>query len=183
MTINYIQENLSLCTFIDSSVCGSVIRMKTIAEIRRENLRSFMNSKVQSKKDFAEDLEISPSQLSHIVGENYKRNIGDDLARDIERRLELDIGWLDNVHFSKDMDDFIDRVMQLNKDGIEFMAVQLEVAETIISKQSYKDFAQGVENKRITNEPIKLNRRNPPPQTEQEHYANRDTSEIKKESK
>lgn len=176
------QQNLSLCSFIDVAQSSNVFLMKTISEIRRENLRLIMNSRPQAKKDFAGDLEISPSQLTHIVGANPKRNIGDDLAREIEARLYLEIGWLDNVHFSKDMDRFIDRVMNLNKDGIEFMAVQLEVAETIISKKSYQEFAKGVEDKRVKSEPVKLNRRNPSPQTEQEYYANKGSIEIKKGS-
>ncbi|MHB8916209.1 MAG: hypothetical protein ACYC4K_10410 [Thiobacillus sp.] len=154
--------------------------MKIISEIRRENVRSIMSSRTQSKKDFAGDLEISPSQLTHIAGANPKRNIGDDQAREIERRLGLDIGWLDNIHISKDMDNFIDRVMHLNKDGIEFMAAQLEVAETIISKKSYQEFAKGVDDKRVKDVPVKLNRRNPVPKTEQEHYAQNETEETKK---
>lgn len=140
--------------------------MKTNFDIRRDNVRLLMSIKSQQQKDFAESIKMAQSQLTHIIGANPKRNIGDDLARDIERRLNIEVGWLDNIHYSEDMDDFIERIMRLNKDGIEFMAVQLDIAESIISRKSYQKFTAKIANKRHVSVRVKLNRRISAPHTD-----------------
>ncbi len=47
-------------------------------------------------KLFAERLELSDRYLSHV--KNNRKNIGAGIARQIEKRLRLPHGWMDNTH-------------------------------------------------------------------------------------
>lgn len=84
--------------------------MSEFASVRRENLRAlyreFRVQRVGSAEaprgldgEFASTIDVALSTLSAIRGEGKTvRNIGDKLARQIERRLALDPGWLDAPH-------------------------------------------------------------------------------------
>lgn len=52
----------------------------------------------KSQADMARVLDVSPVFISHLIGENPKRTIGEKLARDIEVQLGLHTGWLDIEH-------------------------------------------------------------------------------------
>lgn len=47
---------------------------------------------------FAAALGVSPGHLSHIMGDNPKKAIGESAARDYEAKLGLHVNWLDTPH-------------------------------------------------------------------------------------
>lgn len=72
-----------------------------IKDIRRKNLRDQQLKAIKaglSKADFAEQCGTSASTISQILGDKAGRNLGDDLARKIEKNLGLKHGWLDLQH-------------------------------------------------------------------------------------
>lgn len=79
--------------------------VSTIDEIRHRNLLDLIERHQPPKiQNFANAIGRSHSQVSqiktrarHSSGKG-PRKIGDDLARDIERRLGLDEGWMDRQH-------------------------------------------------------------------------------------
>ncbi len=73
--------------------------MKTIEQIRVENVRR-EKKKVGKNSVLADLLEMNESLLSKYTGTNPSKKIGDTVARDIEKKLGLELGWLDNVHES-----------------------------------------------------------------------------------
>lgn len=70
---------------------------KTTDEIRKENAKQ-LAEKLGSNTRFAERIQREPTQVSRIIGKKSTKKIGDDLARHIERCLNMPEGWLDNDH-------------------------------------------------------------------------------------
>src|SRR5258708_7589976 len=70
-----------------------------VKEIRRNNLRMLARS-VGGVTSLAERLSRSQSQISHLIGTNPVKNIGDKLAAEVERVFEKPIGWLDHSQFT-----------------------------------------------------------------------------------
>lgn len=70
-----------------------------VKEIRRNNLRMLARS-VGGVTCLAERLARSQSQISHLIGTNPVKNIGDKLAAEVERVFEKPIGWLDHSQFT-----------------------------------------------------------------------------------
>src|SRR6185312_8382095 len=68
-----------------------------VKEIRRRNLRVLARL-VGGVTQLAERLGKSQSQISHLIGTNPVKNIGDKLAAEIERVFEKPNGWLDHEH-------------------------------------------------------------------------------------
>lgn len=79
--------------------------MKTIAEIRRENLQELIDQ-VGSIADLNERMgwDRTDPRLTRIRNANVRGDrgkpfqMGDALAREIERRNGLEEGWMDNIH-------------------------------------------------------------------------------------
>jgi hypothetical protein len=69
----------------------------TREELRRENARKLASGK-GGKADFARLVSMEPSQVSQLIGPNPKKNIGNSIARRIERAYGLPEGWLDVEH-------------------------------------------------------------------------------------
>ena len=69
----------------------------TREELRRENARKLASGK-GGKADFARIVSMEPSQVSQLIGPNPSKNIGNSIARRIERAYELPEGWLDAEH-------------------------------------------------------------------------------------
>ncbi|MEM1243461.1 MAG: hypothetical protein AAGG80_01430, partial [Pseudomonadota bacterium] len=65
-----------------------------VKDIRRINLRS-LAQKVGGITSVAKILGKSQSQISHLIGANPVKNIGDNLAQQIERCFNKPPGWLD----------------------------------------------------------------------------------------
>ena len=51
-----------------------------------------------SRAELARVLGVNASFISHLIGENPIRTIGEKLARDIEASLGLHYGWMDITH-------------------------------------------------------------------------------------
>lgn len=68
-----------------------------VKEIRRMNLRALARA-VGGVTQLAERLGKSQSQISHLIGTNPVKNIGDKLAAEVERVFEKSNGWLDHEH-------------------------------------------------------------------------------------
>ncbi|WP_174874191.1 hypothetical protein [Vogesella oryzae] len=72
-------------------------RMKSIDEIRRENMRTLVSNHCNGTlKEFAAAVGIQPGQASHL--NTGFRNIGDNIARRIENAFTLEKGWMDRDH-------------------------------------------------------------------------------------
>lgn len=72
----------------------------TIYEIRLANTRRLLKERQLLLKDLANLLGKSPAQISAFAGENPHKNIGDQIAREIERALDLPRGYLDSAQDS-----------------------------------------------------------------------------------
>ena len=68
--------------------------MERVYRVRLMNLRLLAKS-YRTQGDMAAVLGFSPAFLTHIMGENPIRTIGEKLARDIEVRFGVHSGWLD----------------------------------------------------------------------------------------
>lgn len=66
-------------------------------DIRRENLRALAKS-IGGITALAKLLNKSQSQISHLIGANPIKNIGDRLAGQIEKVFNKTHGWLDHEH-------------------------------------------------------------------------------------
>lgn len=77
--------------------------MKTSSEIRHANLLTLIEE-AGSIQAVAEKLGKDHAQISQLKTQakhsktGKPRLIGDDIARLIEERFELEIGWMDNLH-------------------------------------------------------------------------------------
>jgi phage repressor protein C with HTH and peptisase S24 domain len=69
----------------------------TREEIRRENARK-LAAACESKVEFARLLGMEPSQVSQIIGPNPSKNIGNSVARRIEKAFGKPEKWLDSEH-------------------------------------------------------------------------------------
>lgn len=72
----------------------------TIYEIRLANTRRQLKERQLMLKDLANLLGKSPAQVSAFAGESAHKNIGEQIAREIERALDLPRGYLDTPHDS-----------------------------------------------------------------------------------
>lgn len=70
--------------------------MQTINEIRKENFRVLMNSLGLNASGIARWLGVTPQAVSQVL--TGTRNIGDRLARKIEKQFKKAEGWLDREH-------------------------------------------------------------------------------------
>ncbi|MFI8415874.1 helix-turn-helix transcriptional regulator [Serratia sp. NPDC078593] len=73
-------------------------------EIRRNNLRDLMAHYARNgvnQTEFATLVDSSAPTLSQIIGDKSSRNLGDNLARRIEAKLNLPKGWFDVFHEKK----------------------------------------------------------------------------------
>lgn len=66
-------------------------------DIRRENLRALAKS-IGGITKLAQTLNKSQSQISHLIGQNPIKNVGDRLAAQIEKVFNKSHGWLDHEH-------------------------------------------------------------------------------------
>lgn len=69
--------------------------LKSISQVRLENVERLMQSTGLSRKDFSEKSNIAYAQFGQYFGNIPQKNIGDNIARRIETAFELDQFWLD----------------------------------------------------------------------------------------
>lgn len=72
-----------------------------VKDIRRQNLRGLSRISGGVSK-LAERLEKSQSQISHLIGTNPVKNIGDKFAAHVERIFNKPYGWLDQMHIGEE---------------------------------------------------------------------------------
>ena len=72
-----------------------------VKDIRRQNLRALSRMSGGVSK-LAERLEKSQSQISHLIGTNPVKNIGDKFAAHVERIFNKPYGWLDQMHIGEE---------------------------------------------------------------------------------
>lgn len=74
--------------------------MRTIDEIRRDNLRHVIDNEFPSARQLALKMGTNPNNLSRIFSdkEAHRRNVGDDMARSVERAASKPRGWMDIDH-------------------------------------------------------------------------------------
>lgn len=77
--------------------------MKSISELRRENALALIakDETISGLTDFAKKIGKAQAYVSNILGENPKRNIGNQVAREIEKYFNIQSGWLDYDHSVK----------------------------------------------------------------------------------
>ena len=69
-----------------------------VKDIRRENMRALARQ-AGGISEIAERLDKSQSQISHLIGSNPIKNIGDRIASEVEQAFNKPHGWLDREHF------------------------------------------------------------------------------------
>lgn len=75
--------------------------MDDIKELRKTNLRSLINTRYGGKiSHMAEAIDRQSAYLSRIYSDDprHARHIGENMARDIEAKLNIQPGWLDIDH-------------------------------------------------------------------------------------
>lgn len=72
-------------------------------DIRRENAKA-LAAEVGSPAEFARKVGMENVQVSHIIGRNPIRNIGNAIAARIEDAFAKERGWLDVRHGEGDID-------------------------------------------------------------------------------
>lgn len=98
--------NLMQGEFINAHIYHFAIRWEHLGmetkDIRRNNLRALMDTFVRegmSKADFADTAGLTnAAQLSQLTSHTPVRNVGDLVARRVEKALNLPHGWLDVPH-------------------------------------------------------------------------------------
>lgn len=77
--------------------------MKTCSEIRHANLLKVIED-AGSLQEVADRLDKSHAQISQLKTQAKHSNsgkprvIGDEMARLIEKKFNLEVGWMDNIH-------------------------------------------------------------------------------------
>ena len=69
----------------------------TIISVRLSNARQ-LAEQCGGQQRFADRMNMSRQQASHIIGRRPHKNIGHELARRIEQVFEMPVGWLDLDH-------------------------------------------------------------------------------------
>lgn len=68
-----------------------------VKEIRRKNLRALARA-IGGVTQLAKRLGKTQSQISHLIGTNPVKNIGDRFATHVEKIFDKPTGWLDQEH-------------------------------------------------------------------------------------
>lgn len=87
--------------FSDSSIsCGANTGFTwnmDIKQIRRSNMLALIGGE-KTKAAFARKVGTEPAYISQILSTKTKADIGDVVARAIEKAYGLDYGWMDHEH-------------------------------------------------------------------------------------
>ena len=78
--------------------------MRSIRDIRKDNLKYIIDTRFSGVVNrTARAIGVQQSQIARVFAKGeYRRNVGDNLARRIEMSLNLEEGWLDQEHASAD---------------------------------------------------------------------------------
>jgi len=97
-----------------------------ISEIRLENARYLANS-IGGVVAMAERLGKSQPQVSHFIGGNPVKNIGNKIARQIEEAFDKENGWLDNCY--TESSDMAHNALSNTTKKTNFLAIPLGLLE------------------------------------------------------
>lgn len=97
--------------------------MKTSTEIRKEQLR-LAESEIGGRSNLCVKLGKSEKQISALIGKNPTRGIGDAMAREMEKLLGYERGWLDSLQEDR-------RCANLSKEAVDLA----EAIETLPSER------------------------------------------------
>ena len=128
--------------------------MRTIYEIRLANARK-LASKYKNQAEFANAINKPATQVSRFMGKNPTKNIGDEIASDIEVALGLESGYLDIRHYDFSLDDInsaiavssprtsaiLSQVNHLVDEGIELSDQEESIIKSILDsvKKRHKE--------------------------------------------
>ena len=78
--------------------------MRSIRDIRKDNLKYIIDTRFSGVVNrTARAIGVQQSQIARVFAKGeYRRNVGDGLARKIEEALSLEDGWLDQEHAASD---------------------------------------------------------------------------------
>lgn len=76
---------------------GEMLDHDLLTEIRRENLRS-LATELGGPTELANKANKSEGQISHLIGKNAFKPVGEKLAREFESLCGKPLGWMDKVH-------------------------------------------------------------------------------------
>ncbi len=85
-------------SIFSNALNGGNLSCMDIYEIRKQNLRTLIGK--QKKASCAARWEMNPAHLSQVLSNKTPKNLGDDVARRIERLEGLDSGWFDSIQGS-----------------------------------------------------------------------------------
>ena len=93
--------------FSFSPLDSAIARMRTVEEIRRANLQVLVDQH-SGMANLCEKLGYARNEtatLTRILNANVRHdrggkpyNMGSPMAREMEEKLQLEVGWMDNVH-------------------------------------------------------------------------------------
>lgn len=102
-----------MCPFWEFTLTGrdaTMRHMLTVEEIRHRNVRMLIERiaaesgrvgpRSGAQTEFAERIGKSPTYINQVAAERPFKVIGSAMAREIEKALHLERGWLDNPHDS-----------------------------------------------------------------------------------
>lgn len=72
--------------------------VRTIIEIRRENLETLLAEAKGSQTELGRRIGKSNKQVGQWFGKGTPRNIGDENCRELESAFNRPVGWMDNDH-------------------------------------------------------------------------------------
>ena len=96
--------------------------MKTVKQIRKDNLKFIIDTRYNGVINrCAVACDVQQSQLSRVFAEGeYRRNVGEILARKIETKLSLATGWLDTEHAaSSDISSKMDHLTRAQRQVVD----------------------------------------------------------------
>lgn len=120
-------------TFIRLLRNDGIPRTMDVNEIRRTRIQELIELE-GSIAAFAEKIDSNPDYISAILSEKTKRNLGDELARRIEKRYGLSYGALDRSI----SDELIEALPgQQRREVLDFIRFKLEGAEEVIAGDKF----------------------------------------------
>jgi hypothetical protein len=101
---NVLPQGIFTLPVAASTLCGMTkprpIHERPVYRLRWQNFRALIGSDRGAITDAAYRLQKSQGQVSHFGGERPIKNIGDDIADEIEKAWGKGHGWLDQSHNS-----------------------------------------------------------------------------------
>lgn len=117
-----------------------------VKEIRRKNLRALART-VGGVTQLAERLEKSQSQISHLIGTNPVKNIGDRFAAEVEKIFNKPTGWLDQNHPGIQEEDAIYQVNAIRRTYYQVPLITWSEAQQWLAEREHspaKNYSQSI---------------------------------------